>query len=202
MTVDIPTVSKVPPCLWLDSTSKNGIDFTLPNHELGKSLIKWKEYKSTPRAPRFPGRGLELTCPSVQLSLSLTGTGAANGRATELCLLKSGSPDWPTWKASAFHENLDSRTPPHFPLGLWNLGLKLQALSDLPFHSFYKTQLTAFPVRSHSLEFCRLVHSPWEPGWPGGPLLSGRSQGPEGSSLAEWVPATLWVVKWTSAKWV
>ena len=101
--------------------------------------------------------------------------GMATGRATELCLLKSGSLEWPAWKAevwasdhtaSVCREHSESRTT-HFPPDGGTLDFTHRLLySPLPFiwqHS------TAFPAFSPASCF-----SLWDPGWPWKPLLRGK----------------------------
>ena len=95
-----------------------------------ETVIKWKEHKGSPGAPAPQGviwAHLSLSPAPFLANRDVT----AYGRATELYLLKYGSPEWPAWKAevwatdlrsSVCQERLVSRTT-HFPPGRWNLGL-------------------------------------------------------------------------------
>ena len=116
--------------VWIPPQKKMGSTSPFLTRHL-ETVIKWKERKGSPVAPAPQGviRAHLSFSPAAFLANRDV---MANGRATELCLLKSGSPELPTWKAEVWAtdhrlsvccECLESRTI-HFPPGRWNPGLQ------------------------------------------------------------------------------
>ena len=166
-----------------------------------ETVIKWKEHKSTPGAPTPRG----VIWPHLSFSPATFFTNrdvTANGRATELCLLKSGSPKWPPERLKSEPQTSDRV----YVVNVWSLWQHIshQDSGTLDFiHSLLYSPLpfiwqhsTAIPTSSPAGCF-----SPWEAGWPWEPLFRGKVWMIQ-CTPAGWVMAVLHIRKWMSTRHV